>query len=284
MSFWTGLEAITGHPAGAFKGMSMSDWFDNEKWKRMPRTWSGKMNPQGATESARQLDMRTNRAGEPMHTKWFNQRGWGDDNRSRTMDHMRQDQESTHVRDLPSYEEQFAAIMRNRYPGGPDKVSAANLQYPNIGQGTAMSLQPDWTGAALTENRDTGMGANRLFQLGDPRNIRSGPDLPPASRSRPFPPAARDRPPGTGQGYGYPSSMADKKTVKKIFADPNKSNEIIETIEEKVPTGSAQWGNSQHPPNWQDRINPTSLMNILSPDAWKDVAKRKWLERQARRY
>ena len=57
MAFWTGLEAITGHPAGAFKGMSMSDWFDNEKWQRMPRTWSGKMNPQGATESARQLDM-----------------------------------------------------------------------------------------------------------------------------------------------------------------------------------------------------------------------------------
>ena len=78
--------------------------------------------------------------------------------------------------------------------------------------------------------------------------------------------------------------MGEKTTVKKTFADPSVSDTITETIKEQVPTGSAQWGNSQHPPNWQDRINPTSLMNILSPDAWKDVAKRKWLERQARRY
>ena len=85
--------------------------------------------------------------------------------------------------------------------------------------------------------------------------------------------------------------MGDKKTVKKIFADPNKSDEIIETIEEKIPTGSAQWGNSRHPRNWLQRNDEgyfsrpqTSLMNLLSPNAWKDVAKRKWLERQARRY
>tara|TARA_R110002020_G_scaffold108002_2_gene250528 strand:- start:204 stop:968 length:765 start_codon:yes stop_codon:yes gene_type:complete len=254
MAFWTGLEAITGHPAGAFKGMSMSDWFDNEKWQRMPRTWSGKMNPQGATESARQLDMRTNRAGEPMYTKWFNQRGW------EQLPQQGDTREALHAgaaKDRPSYEDQFAAIMRNRHgPSVPAVTQPANLQYPGIGPNAGISLMPNWQGSSLTEDRDVGMGANRLFQLGDPRNIRSGPDLPPAS----------------------------KKTVKKIFADPNKSNEIIETIEEKVPTGSAQWGNSQHPPNWQDRINPTSLMNILNPNAWRDVAKRKWLERQARRY
>ena len=242
MSFWTGLEAITGHPAGAFKGMSMSDWFDNEKWRRMPRTWSGQMQPKN------RLDLRTNRAGEPMHTKWFNQRGWDQ------IPQQTDNRESTHVQDLPSYEEQFAAIMRNRYPGGPDKVSA--LPYTGIGPNAGISLMPNWQGSSLTEDRDVGMGAGRFLQLGDPRSIRSGPDLPPAS----------------------------KKTVKKIFADPNKSNEIIETIEEKVPTGSAQWGNSQRPPNWQNRINSTSLMNILNPSAWQDVAKRKWLERQARRY
>ena len=245
MAFWTGLEAITGHPAGAFKGMSMSDWFDNEKWQRMPRTWSGQMQPKN------RLDLRTNRAGEPMYTKWFNQRGW------EQLPQQGDTREAIHVgaaKDRPSYEDQFAAIMRNRYPGGPAKVSA--LPYTDIGPNAGISLMPNWQGSSLTEDRDVGMGANRLFQLGDPRNIRSGPDLPPAS----------------------------KTTVKKTFADPSVSDTITETIKEQVPTGSAQWGNSQHPPNWQDRINPTSLMNILNPNAWRDVAKRKWLERQARRY
>ena len=266
MAFWSGmLETITGHPTGAFSGMSMSDWFDNEKWQRMPRTWSGKMHPQGATEALRQRDLRTNRAGEPMYTNWYGQ----------PRQQVAPARESVRVDStLPSYEEQFAAIMRNRHgPSRPAVVSAANLQYPGIGPNAGRSLQPDWAGASLTEDRDIGMGANRFLQLGDPRNIRSGPDLPPASMSRPLPGVGRDRP--------FP--LADKKTVKKIFADPNKSNEIIETIEEKIPTGSAQWGNSRHPPNWQNRIDTTSLMNLLSPNAWKDVAKRKWLERQAAR-
>jgi|TARA_R100000049_G_C1867091_1_gene28286 hypothetical protein len=63
-------------------------------------------------------------------------------------------------------------------------------------------------------------------------------------------------------------AMADKKTVKKIFADPNKSDEIIETIEEKVPTGSAQWGNVQHPPNWQQRFDrrPVTFSSPTRPE------------------
>lgn len=77
--------------------------------------------------------------------------------------------------------------------------------------------------------------------------------------------------------------MGEKTTVKKTFADPSVSDTITETIKEKVPTGSAQWGNVQHPPNWQDRINPTSLMNILNPSAWQDVIRRKFEERQRAR-
>ena len=96
---------------------------------------------------------------------------------------------------------------------------------------------------------------------------------------------------------------ADKTTVKKVFADPNKSDEIIETIKEKVPTGSAQWGNVQHPPNWQQRFDrrpvtfssPTqpegaltssarpSIMNMLNMQSWQDVARRKWEERMRAR-
>ena len=80
-----------------------------------------------------------------------------------------------------------------------------------------------------------------------------------------------------------PPTMANKKTVKKIFADPTKSNEIIETIEEKVPTGSAQWGNVQHPPNWQQRFDRPSIMNMFNMQSWQDVARRKWEERMKAR-
>jgi hypothetical protein len=78
-------------------------------------------------------------------------------------------------------------------------------------------------------------------------------------------------------------SMVDKKIVREVFADPNKSDKITETIEEKIPTGSAQWGNSRHPPNWQNRVNTTSLMNMLNPQSWQDVIRRKFEERQRAR-
>ncbi len=41
MSFWTGLEALTGHRPGAFTGFSMKDLFEKDMWDRLPRTWSG---------------------------------------------------------------------------------------------------------------------------------------------------------------------------------------------------------------------------------------------------
>ena len=34
---------------------------------------------------------------------------------------------------------------------------------------------------------------------------------------------------------------------------------------QRVPTGSAQWGNVQHPPNWQQRFSPASIMNMMIP-------------------
>jgi len=97
--------------------------------------------------------------------------------------------------------------------------------------------------------------------------------------------------------------MGDKKTVREIFADPNKSDKITETITEKVPTGSAQWGNVQHPPNWQQRFDRRpvtfsspmqpegaltssarpSIMNMFNMQSWQDVARRKWEERMRAR-
>ena len=96
---------------------------------------------------------------------------------------------------------------------------------------------------------------------------------------------------------------ATKKTVSEVFADPNKSNKITETIEEKVPTGSAQWGNVQHPPNWQQRFDRRpvtfsspmqpegaltssarpSIMNMFNMESWQDIARRKWEERMRAR-
>ena len=37
MSFWTGLEALSGHRPGAFTGMTMKSLFDKDMWKRRPR-------------------------------------------------------------------------------------------------------------------------------------------------------------------------------------------------------------------------------------------------------
>ena len=33
MSFWTGLEAFTGHKPGAFTGFSMKDLFEKDMWE-----------------------------------------------------------------------------------------------------------------------------------------------------------------------------------------------------------------------------------------------------------
>jgi len=65
MSFWTGLEALSGHRPGAFTGMTMKKFFDNEMWDRLPRTWSGQRTPTGPT------DIRMTRGGEPMMTNWY---------------------------------------------------------------------------------------------------------------------------------------------------------------------------------------------------------------------
>ena len=37
MSFWTGLEALSGHRPGAFTGMTMKSLFDKDMWERRPR-------------------------------------------------------------------------------------------------------------------------------------------------------------------------------------------------------------------------------------------------------
>ena len=180
------------------------------------------------------------------------------------------------MHDAPTYQDRFDATTlanqqrRNALWGsGPATVSAAR-PWANVDPGVSLMNRTPAPSSRGFVSPAVGM-------------------LPAAGRDRPFP-------------------MADKKTVKKIFADPNKSDEIIETIEEKVPTGSAQWGNSRHPPNWLQRMDegyfgrpttfsspmqpegaltssaePTSIMNMFNMKALQDLARRKWEERMRAR-
>ena len=51
-------------------------------------------------------------------------------------------------------------------------------------QATPPPQPPSWEGSAAFADRDVGMGAGRI-QLGDPRNVRAGPDLPPGYAPNP---------------------------------------------------------------------------------------------------
>ena len=37
MGFWSGFEGLTGHRPGAFKGFSLKDIIDKDKWERINR-------------------------------------------------------------------------------------------------------------------------------------------------------------------------------------------------------------------------------------------------------
>ena len=264
MGFWSGFEGLTGHQPGAFKGFSLKDIIDKDLWERKQRTWSGKMLPQGATEAERQRDLRFSRGGEPMMTNWYKGRGAGG---------------------VPIQGDQREEVTsRNR----PDIPRAQTRAFPYLPKPIAENLlTPSWAGSAASADRDVGMGAGRFLQLGDPRNIRSGPDLPPASQ-------------------------ADRTTTIKKFADPNKSDEETTVIKDKIQGGPAY---NRPPPNWLERVahaegpinlgyfgrpttfssppqpegaltssaQPTSIMNMFNMKAWQDLARRKWEERQRAR-
>ena len=57
------LEGITGHAPGAFKGMTMEDFFDNEKWKR-----TQKIGTSGIEKGKPAFDERT---GDPVMQNWY---------------------------------------------------------------------------------------------------------------------------------------------------------------------------------------------------------------------
>ena len=278
MGFWSGFEGLTGHQPGAFKGFSLKDIIDKDLWERKQRTWSGKMLPQGATEAERQRDLRFSRGGEPMMTNWYKGRGAGGVtpvNPASRVPFTRRQGGFTGPRPTREY----PIVPSDRIPHDYARTSPArpwaNLQPENL-------LTPSWAGSAASADRDVGMGAGRFLQLGDPRNIRSGPDLPPASgfrspavgmlRRNPVQRVVPPTPPGVTDefkfGQWFPvNNQADEKTVIQNFADPLKPNKITTTFETKE----------------QPQPQPTSIMNMFNVDAWRDLARRKWEERMRAR-
>ena len=67
---------------------------------------------------------------------------------------------------------------------------------------------------------------------------------------------------------GIIPAMADKTTTTKSSAALDVPDVTTTVIKEKVPTGSAQWGNVQHPPNWQQRFDrrPVTFSSPMQPE------------------
>lgn len=259
MGFWSGFEGLTGHRPGAFKGFSFKDILDDDLWKRHERL--------GGRQS-RQFE----ETGVVPTTAWYRGRGRPE------MMGPKVGAAEVGVKEnlLSTNPDMYAGVNQRRF----DATTLANQQRRNAlwgsGPATVSAARP-WPNIQaqmLSDPRQVpmqGLGSARQWGTQNP-NVPGSMALDPTW-------AGGVRGAGLNAPVIRPELMGDKKTVREVFADPNKSDKITETITEKVPTGSAQWGNSQHPPNWMSRLAPTSLLNILNPSAWQDVAKRKWEER-----
>ena len=159
MSFWTGLEAFTGHKPGAFTGMTMKDLFDKDMWDRLPQTWSGQMGTP-AHLKANPMDRRTNRAGEPMTTNWYNRNAsaaapvpvneWVNPNTQASPVQMNQlGTAQVQTRALPPRPNLNPTPLSPFIPGvssnqGLNSIRQWGTQNPNVSG--SMGLDPTWAG------------------------------------------------------------------------------------------------------------------------------------------
>ena len=251
MGFWSGFEGLTGHRPGAFKRFSFKDILDDDLWKRherlggrqsrqfeetgvVPTTawYRGRGRPEmmgprvGAVSPQVQLNPAEQRASNLMRDQG-----------------MQAVQESQRVDStLPSYAEQHAAIMRNRYP--------------RISQDTLRALRP-------VPNIQTQMLRDSLQGVGSMR-------IPTAElMGTQVPQVQPNRRPFQMSGMAIPPAelMGEKTTVKKIFADPTKSDTVTETIKEKVPMGDMRIPTSElmGARSLAPRRQPTSIMDMMIP-------------------
>ena len=257
MGFWSGFEGLTGHKPGAFKGFSLKDILDKDMWERRERLNQGR---------------RFEETGVPETTNWYRGRGRPEMMGPRVgaagvppVDPAAIVRESPRVdKTFPPFAEQHAEIMRNRYP--------------RISQDTLRAARP-WANiqAQMLSDPLQGVGSMRI-----PTAELMGTQVPQAQPNRrPFQMSDMTIPPA--------ELMGDKKTVREIFADPNKSDEITETVTQKVPVGDMRIPTSElmggptvrrehsgyfpPPPNWLERTGfnpgyfgrPASIMNMRIP-------------------
>ena len=244
MSFWTGLEAFTGHRPGAFTGMTMKDLFDKDMWDRLPQTWSGQMGTP-AHLKANPMDRRTNRAGEPMTTNWYNRNAsaaapvpvneWVNPNTQASPVQMNQlGTAQAQTRALPSRPN----LNPQPVPGWAAPRNPAEVIQeigPYWGSGDAYSGWGGYIGS--DKSAHMGMGA-------------SGYQVPPVP-----------------QYDSTMQQMADMTTVKTI-TDDNTPNKITQTIKQQVPA---------NPTN--------TLMNMGRKfvGGWQDLARKRHEEEMLRR-
>ena len=227
MSFWTGLEAFTGHRPGAFTGMTMKGLFDKDMWDRLPQTWSGQMGTPAHLQ-ANPMDRRTNRAGEPMTTNWArggaaapvpaNVSEWVNPNTQASPVQMNQlGTAQVQTRALPSR----AALNPQPVPGWtPPRNPAEVIQEtgPYWGMGDPYSGWGGYIGSA--KNAHMGMGA-------------SGYQVPPTPQ--------------------FDSTMADMTTVKKITDDAS-PNTITQTIKQQVPANPTKTLMNMNQPGFLEKL------------------------------
>ena len=239
MSFWTGLEAFTGHRPGAFTGMTMKGLFDKDMWDRLPQTWSGQMGTEAHLQ-ANPMDRRTNRAGEPMTTNWA--RGgaaapvpdneWVNPNTQASPVQMNQlgtAQVQTRAY-VPTPRAEPIPVPGWTPPRNPAEVIQETGPY--WGMGDPYSGWGGYLGSA--KNAHMGMGA-------------SGYQVPPTPQ--------------------FDSTMADMTTVKKITDDAS-PNTITQTVKQKVPANQAG--------TWQPDAGAKAKPFWGLQDWYSDMAKRRY--------
>ena len=233
MSFLTGLEALTGHRPGAFTGMTMKDFLDDEMWDRLPRTWSGK---KGTPEhlKANPMDIRLKRdTGEPYMTNWA---------RDRTGREM----------GPPVPQSVPYPSMRANYPAMPAQVQIRALRpRPNV-RPTPLQQQRIDTGRDITQRQGLRTQPDIYKDLREAPNPYARPNL--LNIFSPLPVMRGDQMGGGYFGrrdksrmmfgedkYAYnPLDMpellgpADKVTKTVTSADPTKFDTSTTTITEKL--------------------------------------------------
>jgi len=229
MSFWTGLEAFTGHQPGAFTGMTMKGLFDKDMWDRLPQTWSGKMGTE-AHLKANPMDRRTNRAGEPMTTNWA--RGGGGQT----------------PRPVP--QPAFSSPMQ------PEGALAGPSQYPQMFPYKRQDVQaealqvPGWT--PPRNPAETIQEIGPYWGMGDPYSGWGG-----------YLGSAKNAHMGMGaSGYKVPQApqydstmeqMLDMTTVRKVTDDAS-PNTITQTVKQKVPANPTKTLMNMNQPGFLERL------------------------------